>query len=123
MTPVRRDRRIATGVTSAQTANATSSGQSPGSRWSRRLMRASPPKKSVKRVGNRESPAELQRSLVHRIEGCRVVDPLHKVRDAVGDDHHLRLAHAPGGDERSSYPHAARVELRGVVERYGVACE
>src|SRR5487761_520401 len=85
ITPVRCERPIASGTASAQTANATSIGHRPGSRWSRRLSDAPPPKKSVKRIGNRESPAQLERALVHRIEGGRVVDALDQVGDAVGD--------------------------------------
>src|SRR5450759_1014604 len=117
ISPVRRDTTIASGTTSAQTANATSSGHSPGSRWSRRLVSAPPPKKSVKRIWDRELPAELQRPLVNRVARRRVVDALDQVGDAVGDHDHLGLTHATRGDQRSPDPHPARIELRRLVIR------
>ena len=79
--------------------------------------------KSVKGVRDREFSAELEGALVDGVEGRGVVDPLHEVCDAVANHNHLRLAHASRGDEWSADPDAARVELRGVVERDRVAVE
>src|SRR2546430_12382465 len=87
---------MAKGTAIAVTIKAIKNGHRPGRRCSVRLLSAVSLKKSVlvKRVWDRELPAQLQRPLVDRIQSCRVVDALDQVGDAVRDDDHLRLAHA-----------------------------
>src|ERR1700674_4454082 len=115
------------GTTSAHTANATRSGHRPGSRWSRTLVREPESKKSptrsVESVRERESPAEVERPLVDRVQHRAILDALDEVCDAVRDLQHLRLAHPARGHERGADAHAAGIELRSLVERYGVAVE
>ena len=65
--------------------------------WSIRLS-------SVEGVREGESAAQVEGPLVHRVEHGAVVDPLDEVGDAVGDLHHLRLAHAPGRHQRECRP-------------------
>src|SRR5207237_6425790 len=121
--PRRGETRIAMGVASTQTTKARRSGHSPGRRWSVMLASAWLLKKSVKCVRDREASTELERPLVHRIERRAVVDALDEVGDAVRYHDHLGFTHAAGCDQRCSDPHPARVELRRVIERDGVAVE
>src|SRR2546422_466256 len=108
-----RDRTMPKGTAIAVTIKAIRNGHRPGRRCSVRLFSAVSLKKSplVKRVGDRELPAQLQRPLVDRIQSRRVVDALDHVGDAVRDDDHLRLAHAAGRHQGRAYAHPARVEL------------
>src|SRR3981081_4157488 len=112
---VRRETRIAIGTNTAHTAKATSRGHRPGSTLSRSVSRKATLKKSLKGVWVGELPAQLQCSLVYGVEGRGVVDSLDEVGEAVGDHHHLRLAHASLGHERAADANSARVELRRLV--------
>src|SRR6185312_8863554 len=124
--PVRRESLIISGVAATQITNASSSGHRPGSRRSRRVVRKSTLKKSDKLlegVGQRESPAELEGALVHRVANRRVVDVLDQVGETVGDHPHLGLFHAARRDQRRAHADSAGVELRCIVVRDGVAVE
>src|SRR5437660_1521564 len=114
---------IATGTATAVKIRATRNGHRPGRRCWVRLSSAFWLKKSVKRIGNRELPAQLERALVDRIQRRRVFDALDQVGDAVRDDYHLSFSHTAGSDERCADAYPAGVELRRVVERDRVAVQ
>src|ERR1700680_2756446 len=115
------------GTMRAQTANAARSGHRPGNRWSRRLVSDAElkksPTRSVESVREWESPAEVERPLVDRVEHRAILDSLDEVRDAVRDLDHLHLTHSTRGHERGADAHAAGIELRSLVEWDRVAVE